>query len=65
MQLIKNTSLASIIGLIELSRRAQLVNGATFAPFIVYGVTALLYFCLCFPLTRLSRHLERVRAIGR
>ncbi len=62
VQLVKNTSLASIIGLIELSRRAQLVNGATFAPFIVYGVTAALYFCLCFPLTRWSRHLERVRA---
>ena len=32
VQLIKNTSLASIIGLVELSREAQLVNGATFAP---------------------------------
>jgi polar amino acid transport system permease protein len=62
VQLVKNTSLASIIGLIELSRRAQLVNGATFAPFIVYGVTAVLYFCLCFPLTRWSRALERARA---
>jgi polar amino acid transport system permease protein len=62
VQLIKNTSLASIIGLVELSRRAQLVNGVTFAPFIVYGVTAVLYFCLCFPLTRWSRHLEHARA---
>jgi len=62
VQLIKNTSLASIIGLVELSRRAQLVNGATYAPFVVYGVTALLYFCLCFPLTRFSRTLERRRA---
>ena len=62
VQLIKNTSLASIIGMIELSRRAQLVNGATFAPFTVYGVTAVLYFCLCFPLTRWSRSLERARA---
>jgi polar amino acid transport system permease protein len=65
VQLIKNTSLASIIGLIELSRRAQLVNGATFAPFIVYGVTAVLYFCLCFPLTRFSRALEVRRAARR
>ena len=62
VQLVKNTSLASIIGLVELSRRAQLVNGATFAPFTVYGVTAVLYFCLCFPLTRWSRVLERARA---
>jgi len=65
VQLVKNTSLASIIGLIELSRRAQLVNGATFAPFIVYGVTAALYSCLCFPLTRWSRALERARAARR
>ena len=40
VQLIKNTSLASVIGVIELSREAQLVNGATFAPFIVYA-------CVC------------------
>jgi polar amino acid transport system permease protein len=65
VQLVKNTSLASIIGLVELSRRAQLVNGATFAPFTVYGVTAVLYFCLCFPLTRWSRALERARAARR
>ena len=49
VQLIKNTSLASIIGLVELSREAQLVNGATFAPFAVYGCTSMLYFALCFP----------------
>lgn len=64
VQLIKNTSLASIIGLIELSREAQLVNGATFAPFVVYGCTSLLYFALCFPLTTLSRRLEAHRAVG-
>ena len=59
VQLIKNTSLASIIGLVELSREAQLVNGATFAPFTVYLCTSLLYFLVCFPLTSLSRMLER------
>jgi polar amino acid transport system permease protein len=62
VQLIKNTSLASIIGLVELSREAQLVNGATFAPFAVYGCTSMLYFALCFPLTTLSRRLEARRA---
>lgn len=64
VQLIKNTSLASIIGLVELSRAAQLVNGATFAPFIVYLCTSLLYFLVCFPLTSLSRMLERRAAHG-
>jgi polar amino acid transport system permease protein len=65
VQLIKNTSLASIVGLIELSREAQLVNGATFAPFIVYFCTSALYFCVCFPLTTLSRRLEAARAVAR
>ncbi len=63
VQLIKNTSLASIIGLIELSREAQLVNGATFAPFAVYGCTSMFYFTLCFPLTALSRRLEARRRL--
>ena len=61
VQLIKNTSLASIIGVVELSREAQLVNGATFAPFAVYASTALLYLMLCAPLTACSRWLERRR----
>ena len=53
------------LALAELSRRAQLVNGTTFEPFLVYGVTAVLYFCLCFPLTKWSRVLERRRALAR
>lgn len=65
VQLIKNTSLASVIGLVELSREAQLVNGATFAPFIVYACTAGLYLSLCTPLTVWSRALERRRAVAR
>jgi len=58
VQLIKNTSLASVIGVVELSREAQLVNGATFAPFMVYGCVCVLYFALCYPLTAWSRTLE-------
>jgi polar amino acid transport system permease protein len=58
VQLIKNTSLASVVGVVELSREAQLVNGATFAPFLVYGCVCVLYFVLCYPLTACSRVLE-------
>ena len=59
VQLIKGTSLASIIGFAELTRTAQMVNNATFRPFIVYGLVALLYFLLCWPLSAYSRRLER------
>lgn len=63
VQLIKDTSLASIVGVVDLMREAQLVNSVTFAPFAVYGFVAVLYFMLCFPLTRWSRTLEHKRAI--
>lgn len=59
VQIVKNTSLASIIGFVELSRAGQLVNNSTFQPFLVFIAVAFIYFCLCYPLSTLSRHLER------
>jgi len=59
VQILKGTSLASIIGFTELTRAAQMVNNATFRPLIVYGLVAGLYFCLCWPLSLLSQRLER------
>ena len=65
VQLVKNTSIVSVVGFVELSRAGQLVNNATFAPFKVFGVVALVYFCICFPLSRLSRYLEWRLNVGR
>lgn len=59
VQIVKNTSLASIIGFVELSRAGQLVNNSTFQPFLVFTAVAFIYFGLCYPLSTLSRHLER------
>ena len=59
VQILKGTSLASIIGFTELTRAAQMVNNATFRPFIVYALVAGLYFVLCWPLSLLSQRLER------
>jgi polar amino acid transport system permease protein len=57
--LIKDTSLASIIGFIELTRSAALVMGVTMNPFQVYPVVAVIYFVVCFSLTKTSRWLEK------
>jgi polar amino acid transport system permease protein len=65
VQLVKNTTIVSLVGFVELSRAGQLVNNATFRPFQVFFVVAILYFAICFPLSRLSRHLERVLHVGR
>ncbi|HJQ60041.1 MAG TPA: amino acid ABC transporter permease [Vineibacter sp.] len=58
VQLIKNTSLAAVIGFVELTREGQLTTATTFRPFTVYLIVAALYFAICFPLTRWSRRLE-------
>lgn len=59
VQVIKGTSLASVIGFIELTRSAQSISNVTFQPFLVYSLAAIIYFCLCFPLSLWSKKLER------
>jgi polar amino acid transport system permease protein len=59
VQLIKATSLAAIIGFTELTRAGQIINNATFKPFLVFGTVAAIYFALCWPLSHLSTRLER------
>ena len=58
VNLVKSTSLAAVIGFVELTRAGQLLNNATFRPFAIFGTVALIYFLLCYPLTALSRRLE-------
>jgi polar amino acid transport system permease protein len=59
VQLIKNTSIAAIIGFVELTRAGQLMTNTTFKPMIVYPIVAALYFVLCWPLSLLAQTLER------
>jgi polar amino acid transport system permease protein len=58
VQIVKNTSLASAIGFVEMVRAGQMINNATFRPFIVFVLIAALYFALCYPLSAWSRRLE-------
>ena len=58
VQLIKGTSLASIVGFVELARAGQVASAATFQPLLTYSLVAVIYFALCFPLTLWSRSLE-------
>jgi polar amino acid transport system permease protein len=57
--LLKSTSLASIIGFVEVTRAGQIINNATFRPFLVFSLVATIYFVLCWPLSLLSRRLEQ------
>jgi polar amino acid transport system permease protein len=59
VQIVKNTSLASAIGFVEMARAGQMINNATFRPLIVFVLIAALYFTLCYPLSAWSQRLER------
>ena len=58
VQVIKGTALASVIGFVELTKAGTMLNNATFRPFLVYSLVALIYFALCFPLSWYSKRLE-------
>lgn len=65
VQLVKGTSLVSVLGFVELTRAGQMVNNATYKPFLVFAIVGLLYFVLCYPLSLLSAFLERKFNVGR
>ncbi|SJN53617.1 amino acid ABC transporter permease [Vibrio ruber] len=58
VQIVKGTALASIIGFVELTKAGTMLNNATFQPFKVFAMVALLYFAICFPLSMFARYLE-------
>jgi His/Glu/Gln/Arg/opine family amino acid ABC transporter permease subunit len=56
--LIKDTSLAAIIGVFELTRAAQETIERTFRSFEIYLLAAAIYFCLSYPLSLLAQRAE-------
>ncbi|RJG41361.1 amino acid ABC transporter permease [Mesorhizobium sp. DCY119] len=59
VQLIKGTSLAAIIGFVELSRSAQIIASTTYKPLLAYGAAGIFYFAICFPLSVYSMRLAK------
>ncbi|WP_424934617.1 amino acid ABC transporter permease [Amaricoccus macauensis] len=59
VQVVKGTALTSIIGFVEVTKAGTVLANATFQPFTVYGLVALIYFVLCYPLSLSARKLER------
>jgi polar amino acid transport system permease protein len=65
VQVVKGTSLASVVGFVELTRAGQIVNNSTFQPFLVFSLVGAIYFALCYPLSRWSKSLERRLDVAR
>jgi len=57
--LFKDTSLASIIGYVDLTKAAQIVNNREIRPFELYLFIAVVYFLCTYSMSLLARRLER------
>lgn len=64
VQVIKMTSLASVIGFVELTRAGQIINNSIFQPFLIFGLVGIFYFALCYPLSRWSEAMENKLNVG-
>jgi polar amino acid transport system permease protein len=56
---IKDTSLASQVGVLELTQAGKILNTKGFSASLVYGAVLLLYFIISYPLARFGVYLER------
>lgn len=57
--LFKDTSLASIIGFMDLTKAAQVVNNREIRPFELYLFIAVVYWICTYSMSRYARYLER------
>lgn len=55
---IKDTALASQIGVIELTFAGKVLNNKGFSAILVFGTILFAYFAVSWPLSRLGKHLE-------
>jgi polar amino acid transport system permease protein len=63
LSLIKDTSIVSMIGMSELMHGGQAIVDRVRQPVAIYGLVAVLYFIVCFPLSQWVRHHDRRRSL--
>ncbi|WP_107676290.1 amino acid ABC transporter permease [Agrobacterium sp. LAD9] len=52
--IVKDTAITTVLAVPELMRATQILAGKTYQPFTFYTFAMAAYFCICFPLARLS-----------
>jgi polar amino acid transport system permease protein len=58
VQLIKYSSLASVVSVNEVTRRGMELSSSTFRPLEIFTFIAVIYFVICWPLTQSIRYWE-------
>lgn len=59
IMVVKGTSLVAVIGLADVTFIGRQIVERTLAPFEVFGAVALVYFVVCYALSRVGRHMEK------
>jgi ABC-type amino acid transport system permease subunit len=60
---LKYSSLVSVVGVTDLTYRANVISTTTFRPIEAYTVLALFYFVLCYGLSKLFHIVEHKMAV--
>ena len=53
------SSLVSFLSIKDLTKAGQIVAQKTMLPFLIYGIIAVLYFAVSYPLARFAKYLEK------
>lgn len=64
VRMVKYTSVASVIGVPEITGRALLVNARIFQPLPLLAITAVAYFTMCLTLSMVARRAARFPTAG-
>lgn len=59
LQMVKDSSLVSLIGFIELARAANIIVDRTYKPLQVYLIAAVFYFIVCYLISTFAKKIER------
>ncbi len=63
--LVKDSSLVTVIGFVELTHAGTIVSNLTANPILTYSVVAAIYFVICYGISRLGRWYENRTSIDR
>jgi len=62
--LVKATCLVSIISVVDLTLAARRVGERIYFPLLSMGIAGIIYFLLCYPLSRMGKKLEKQSSAG-
>lgn len=64
LAMIKDSSLVSVIGFVELTQAGKIIGTKTMEPLLAFALVGAVYFFICYPLSRFGRWYEKRLAVS-